>query len=56
MLQDNFTVFCELSVSVRLVNPRIALDKFYRVNNGCPVDRFFFELKVYKYKWIRKPF
>lgn len=56
MLQDKFTIFFELLISVRLVNPRIALDKSYEVINGCPFDRFFFDPKIYKYKWIRKPF
>lgn len=56
MLQDKFTIFFELLISVRLVNPRIALDKSYEVINGCPFDRFFFNPKIYKYKWIRKPF
>ncbi|EIE83043.1 hypothetical protein RO3G_07748 [Rhizopus delemar RA 99-880] len=31
MLQDKFTIFFELLISVRLVNPRIALDKSYEL-------------------------
>lgn len=51
MFQDKLTI-CELSVSITFVNLRIALDRSYGIIYG----RLFSDLKIYKYKCIRKSF